>query len=556
MIWHIFRKDARLLWPLALSVVSLQALCALLTWVLGHFEQPAQLAPLARNLPLLIYLGIGVLGVVVVHQDPLSSERADWLVRPIKRSDLALSKVLFMALLVSLPILLVDIAQQLALHFQPRVSIGVAASRAAALFVVVSLPALAVGAVSRSLADAVVFGITSIIALTLVEATAFTALRPGQLAVEVTWIAYACAGLVLLLGAVVTLAFQYATRRTFAARGIILISALAVLCVLLGLPRGALMFLQDQLWGRPADSGIALAFDPDSQTKPSEAEPLRLRPSSHVTPAKRAAYAAEFLESSEQVTQIGLPLRLSGMNANDVLFADGIRLRIISLSGAVLYQGWGVCFRLSNGVGVNCLQNSLEVWAPGERTSSTPVEQYLKLPRAVYVRLENQPVRLEIAYDLTRFLRQPKQIIGAIGSVQPLRHLGSCATRIDNDGDEVELRCLSNIAVPSCAAVFLEETETNARNPELHLCAPNYAPYHRSGIEDAVGRSNLTLPFRDPSGLARYPVGSDVIQRARIVFAAYEPSEHFHRTVVISSIRLGDWALGPKNTGPPAPGSG
>jgi hypothetical protein len=553
MIWHIFKKDVRLLWPLALSVLILQALCGALTWFLGYFDQPAQVAALTRNLSILVYLGIGVVGIAVAHQEPLSSVRADWLVRPISRRDLLLSKVLFMALMVNVPIMLVDVAQQLALHFALPVSIGVAASRTLALMVAFSLPALVLGAVTRSLTDALVFGVASVIAFTCLVAAAFAVQSPGQLAVHVTWIGYACAGLVMTLGAAATLAFQYTTRRALLARSMVLAVVLAVLCVFLGLPREFLIAIQDRVWGHSNDSEITLRFDPGGLSAVAEPDSPGLYTSPYVTASTKAAAAAEFEQGSEQIEQIRLPLRLSGMHANDILFADGVGVRITAMSGAALYQGSGACFRLSNGLGVGCLSDTLEIWAAPNLNSDMRIEQDLKLPLAAYGRLESQPVRLEITYNLTRFVRQPSQAIGAIGSVQPLREMGSCATRIDGDGDEVELWCLNNLGVPSCAAVLLEDPQTNTRNPELHMCNPNYAPFHRSGIEDAVGRSMLTIPFRDPSGLAHYPVDSAAIQRARIVVAAYDPVEHFHRTLVIPNIRLMEWALRGKTDAGPGP---
>ena len=75
----------------------------------------------------------------------------------------------------------------------------------------------------------------------------------------------------------------------------------------------------------------------------------------------------------------------------------------------------------------------------------------------------------------------------------------------------------------------------------------------RYGIEDAVGRSRLLIPFRDPSGLGHYPVGSAAIQRSRIVLAAYDPVEHFHRTLVIPDIRLVEWTLSHETDARPTP---
>ena len=259
MTWHIFKKDVRLLWPLALSVVVLQALCVARTWFFGHFDQPAELAALTRNLPFLVYLGISLVGIAVVHQEPLPSIRADWLVRPIKRRDLALSKVLFMVLMVNLPIMLLDVVQQVALHFPLPESIGVAASRSIGLFAVFSLPALVLGAVTRSLLDALVFVIASAIAFVCLVAAAYTVLSPERLTFHTTWIGYACGGLVITLGAAATLAFQYRTRRTLPARCMVLTAVLAALCAFFGLPREAVIAIQDRAWEHSNDGGITSA---------------------------------------------------------------------------------------------------------------------------------------------------------------------------------------------------------------------------------------------------------------------------------------------------------
>jgi hypothetical protein len=95
--------------------------------------------------------------------------------------------------------------------------------------------------------------------------------------------------------------------------------------------------------------------------------------------------------------------------------------------------------------------------------------------------------------------------------------------------------------VPSCAAVVLEDPLTDSRNPEIHLCHPIYGPLHRDGLEDAVSRSRLSIPFRDPSGLAHYPVDGAAIERARVIVTAYDPVAHFRSAVVIPNIRLVEW---------------
>jgi len=56
-----------------------------------------------------------------------------------------------------------------------------------------------------------------------------------------------------------------------------------------------------------------------------------------------------------------------------------------------------------------------------------------------------------------------------------------------------------------------------------------------------VTRFTMTVPFRDTSGLAHYPVDGSQLADARVVMRLYNPVDHFSRRVVIPSIRLSDW---------------
>ncbi|HEY6454672.1 MAG TPA: hypothetical protein VIY90_05250 [Steroidobacteraceae bacterium] len=547
MIWHFFRKDVRLLWPLALAVVVTQALCALRTAALGYFDQPPVLERLTSFLPLLVYLGIAIVAVTVVHQEPLSGAQEDWLVRPIRRRDLALSKVLFVLLMVNLPLMLVDLAQQLALHFSVSASITAALSRFLIMMFGLSLPALVLGAVTRSLIDAFVFAVPAAIGFVFFTMFATTALSPDLFEIAgggITWVTVAAASLVVSLGSAAALAFQYLTRRTLMARGIGLAAVLAALCTLMFLPRTVAIAAQEAVSALPSRNAVRLSFDAARQAAHSGAESA---PSvgfgSAVPGAVVVARAMEQARLDRQMQQIRLPLSIVGLQQGDILFADRVTIRVTALTGRVLYQGARVCTHGSLGYGIGCVANRLEVWSSTAQSFNIRSEQRLMLPMAVYERIKDLPVRVEVMYVLTRFAPQPSQAISAVGDLQSLPEMGTCATRIDEDGDEIELGCLTDVGVPSCAAVILEDPQTNRRNPALHLCNPSYGPAHRLGSEDAVNRSHLSIPFQDPSGLAHYPVDSAAIKRARLVVTAYDPAAHFHSTLTIPSIRLVQWSL-------------
>ena len=548
MVWHFFKKDVRLLWPMALAVVIAQALCAVRTAMLGYFDQPPVLDRLTGFLPFLVYLGIALVAVTVVHQEPLSGLREDWLIRPVSRRDLALSKVLFVLLMVNAPIMIVDVMQQLALHFPLSVSIGAAVSRSLGLVSVISLPALLLGAVTRSLTDAFVFGIAAAIGFMFLFAFATSALNPALFAIGgqsgMVWISVGAAGLVMMTGAAATLAFQYSTRRSLVARGLGLAAVLAALCTFVCLPRTVIIAVQESLWGSSASGQVELRFDSARQW--ARSEPQRAVSYGNASPVPAsvvAARAAEKVRIDRQMAKIRLPLRIAGMHRDEILLANRVAVRIVAESGKVLYQGAGVCTRGGTGVGVSCSDNALAVWAGATVGAEIPGEQRLNVPMAVYERIKDERVRVEVMYVLTRFVARSRGTIGATGDAQSLSEMGSCATRIDNDGDEINLGCLTDVGVPSCAAAVLEDPQTNRRNPELHLCSPNYGPLHRVGFEDVVGRSLLSIPFRDRSGLAHYPVESTAIDRARIVLTVYDPVDHFRSTVAIPNIRLVEWQL-------------
>jgi hypothetical protein len=49
------------------------------------------------------------------------------------------------------------------------------------------------------------------------------------------------------------------------------------------------------------------------------------------------------------------------------------------------------------------------------------------------------------------------------------------------------------------------------------------------------------VPFRDLSGLAKYPVDGSQLGEAEVVVETFKPVDHFTRNVVVPSTRLKDW---------------
>ncbi|HEV2703787.1 MAG TPA: hypothetical protein VGV09_19335, partial [Steroidobacteraceae bacterium] len=156
MIWHIFRKDAQLLWPMAVLVAALHVCAAIPRHLIDHGKGSAQLEILSILLGALALVGVAVLIVVAMHQDPVPGTRQDWLIRPIRRRDLILAKLSFVLLLVQLPLWGADVAIAMTNGFGLSAAAAAAAARNIQIFCEFALPSMMIAAISRSFIEAFV----------------------------------------------------------------------------------------------------------------------------------------------------------------------------------------------------------------------------------------------------------------------------------------------------------------------------------------------------------------------------------------------------------------
>ena len=535
MVWHFFKKDFRLLWPMALALAAAQALCAARTRVLGHFNEPAALYRLTSFLPIVVFLGVALVTISAVHQNPLPGVRQDWLTRPVRRRDVWLSKVLFVVLLVVTPIFTMDIVEGLSVQLPLRMSIAGAASRALLLLGGFALPALVVGAVTRSFTEALVVAIVAAVALDTIVILGAAALPPGTFFVApagMQWVALACASIVMTVAAAVTLWFQHTYRRTGSARVMAMVGALMTTITMVALPVSAAMQIQRWTWGSTADAAITVHFAPDSQATPGEPAPR--------DPGVLAAGDALMQEGNGGYTTILIPMRIEGIARGNLLQTDQLRARITAADGAVIYDDSRICLRFGS-IGASCRMYSVEIHSGESSAAHSLATAHVGLPNILYQRVKNQAVNMELGFSLTSFAPDADQVTGTHSDVRQLSHLGSCATRIDADGDEVELRCLTGAKEPPCIVARLEDPQTQKRNPAFSGCRPDYAPFRLQLSTDAVSQIGLALPFRDPSGLAQFPVDASAIDRAQVRLTTFTPVSHFRRSLSIPNVRLADW---------------
>jgi hypothetical protein len=224
-----------------------------------------------------------------------------------------------------------------------------------------------------------------------------------------------------------------------------------------------------------------------------------------------------------------LPLRIAGLPDDSVLRTDHSEVRLISPDR-----------------GIKSIEpfDSLEVRKEGHGEGEKRIYYGVRVPGDIHALINEQPVRLEIDYSLTLFTLGASHALPALNGDQRMPDLGWCATKVNFSGTSVNFRCLQAGRAPSCSTLFLEHPPSGRRNPAISSCSPDYAPYLRRSVPDAMGRFGRNLPFRDSTGLAQYPVDGSQIAESQVVLRTYQPQDHFTRRLVIPEIRLKDWESG------------
>jgi hypothetical protein len=533
MAWHIFKKDLVLLWPVVLLGVLAQWALFAVVFAMDTLPQSPWLRPLAQLGTTVVFLAIVFIAALGVQQEPVPGTRQDWLARPIRRSDLLAAKLLFVLLAVHLPMLVGDAVQILAHGFSLGEALSGALARSLLIFVTVSLPALALAAMTRTLGQFIAAGIVYFIAVVAITIVLSMAARiGGQEQVTnplfwtgVAWIPQTLGRVALAAGAVIALLLLYLSRRVPLARRVL--PAFALLSVLTALlPWEWIFAIQQAAAAAPAGPPVTMDLDlTAARYRPAPGEnadvyaagagqvQLRGRSAGDVPAENRA-------RSAQGNVAVYIPLRISGLPAGARPWVDRADVRLTRPDGQLVFEDRG---------------DNLELRADG------PAYETVRLPALIYERAKDQPLNLEIVFSLSLLSPQPVQTIAALGADQRLPGLGRCRSGRDSDGDEIELRCLTPANPPSCLSAALDDPSAGLRNPDVLICAPNYAPYATRSFPDALSRFEVEAPFRDRLGLGTYPVGADRLAGARVVLNRYEASAHLVRRVTAGSVRLSDW---------------
>lgn len=516
MVWHIFKKDWKLLWVFVITVASLHLIAAFVLFKRGLFGEDATLEMLSEAIPILAFFASMFLIAAIVHLEAIPGIRQDWLVRPIRRGNLLLEKFLFVVVMVEGPIFAANLFQGLANGFSSRASLLSAMSYVVFLLFFLILPLFAFVSVTENMTEAFIFGCgcAFIIGAFLMLADYINQSAHGNFIVVthsgVGWIGEVFRFVLVAIAASFILWLQYFRRKTNISRLLVIVFGALILASQF-LPWRLAFAIEQRLSPKPNAGALTVVrFD---QTRGRFKSPSGLVVASSENVRR---------SGNENNAEVVLPLQIAGIRNDEILLTDRVEVHVNGKDGRGIYHGMGEGF---------------EVDKDGEPNAY----QHITLPIATYFRAKDQASQIHIDYSLTLFALVRSYSIPAVDGDVRLPGWGWCQTKINEARTSVALHCMVPGKAPICGTAFLENASTEAKNPARSTCRSDYGPFNDSPLPDAFTRFGTNLPFHDPSGLAKFPVDGSQLQHSRVIIRMYEPQDHFTRSLVIPQISLKDW---------------
>jgi hypothetical protein len=373
---HIFRKDVREFRLEAAVVVALSALLVLTGVSTWESIQESGRDPLGDTGPLSMLLPLAwcLLIARVIHAEALPGDRHFWLTRPYSRPGLLLSKGMFIAAFINVPLLLAQAAILYLDGFPLSSYLGGLVWNQLLITALVLLPAATAAALTRNLAQ---FLPAAILAAVLI-------LAPFQDAqIQPRWVgALLGIGVAGAIGGTI-LVLQYRRRRAVRHALMTLGAASVVILVYMAFPRSAAFAVQSTLTGR-ADKAFMLQLGPPEAPPPAGATPNRYR------------------------QLLRLPIIPGGAAARNI-HIDSAEISFRTLSGVIVRSS--------------------------SRVVATPTALWhgVSVDRNFYEAAKNSPVTVRAEYVVTLFGNEHEAQVPLDGSTVMIDGLGQCGTTPNYD---------------------------------------------------------------------------------------------------------------------------
>jgi hypothetical protein len=417
-------------------------------------------------------------------------------VRPIRRKDLLLSKLLFVALLVQGPIFVAEVIQGLAAGFPLSQAIGAPLSRSLSMFLMFDLPVVAFAGLTRNLLEAVGAALAVAMTVTLCINANFSLHPESMLDMTggVSWVTVTMQTAWGMMAAAGLLSLLYFRRKTNPARWIFGAGTAVWLFAAL-LPWQTAFAVQERFSAQPsAADPVRISFEPNAGNIRFEHDDFR-----------QAGI------NRGPVQHVFVPVNVQGLGNGELLDADRASARLVTPDGRTI--------ELRQNPQVHDFRGGI-------------FHQSIAVPQEIWNLLKDQSVRLEMDYSLTMLTPGPDHTIPALGGNQWVPEIGRCATRMNSDDTQIEFGCLFP-GGNSCVTTFLQNARTGQITAQDRSCRPDYAPYFGRLEGDSLSRTYANFLIKG--------VNASELKDAEVVARVYRPVAHFTRQVVIPNLRLSDW---------------
>lgn len=504
-------------------------------WV-SYFDESPGAAVLLRPLILAWHAGIAAVSAAVILQDPLPGSDQDWLIRPLRRSDMMLAKLAFVVLAVSVPMFALNLAHAMALGFPFTLSLGLVLYKELYVFACFILPVMALSATTRNMTELIVFGALLVVvyALSLVVSAFFLGTEWCPTCDSgVTWLQHVLQHAGILLGAGLVLVLQYYRRRTEIARMVLVLGVVAL--VFVQLPWNTAFALQGWLT-RSGDGAAAIrlvlgAKSPDASATEA-ASPGKPLSAGQTTALLLQGHVDQALESlhrrarpADLPVAIDLPVRADGVGSDELLLVDRLEVRLFAGDGRLLYG------RANTGAS----PASFIPRPPGGATDTSGFShQFIDIPAKIYRESAASSARLQMDYSLTLMKTLGDYKIAAVDGLLRAPGVGRCVSQYDDDS--IFVQCQTMGRTPFCYSATLYAPD-GRHNPEVRKCTPDYRPYLPTPI-NVHGFLAVDVPVRDRYGLSHYAVDASEVAKSYVLLRIYGERDHFRRTLVVSPFHL------------------
>ncbi len=388
-ILNIFRKDTRRFWPeIVLSVIVVFAFVLIYPnqWRVFHDRNVQQhMTFILFALGLLMVTGWGLLISRAVHAESLVGDRQFWITRPYEWKKLLAAKVLFLAAWIGVPYLLSQLLLLAEAGFHPLAYMPGLLFSLLLLSVGYLLPMVALAAVTSNFAR-----LTMTVLGVLIVFTGYSYMVNGIPHGYTSANPYTNAVLVPLLfvGCAAAIGMQYATRRVWISRGLLI--ALPILMAV-----SVAAYRRQSLVDRAYPVPSAAAEVPlNIVSMPNAANPVEAR-------------------SWEGEDYIDLPVQYSGVAEGTAVFVDNFKFSITTADGSQWSSPW---------------QAIQERNLPGVHHAGL----HMMIGPELYERFKTAPVTLRITFAVSRYQSDTVTKMAFPAGDVAIPEIGFCTTDLSN----------------------------------------------------------------------------------------------------------------------------